>query len=124
MNSFVMTKPVEKSRYKEKGTESPFRYLAEEMLQKYDQRSVDENLWRKRYEEAAFQVYGTLPSGYCQTVVSTGANCKTIVIQDCQHGYITGQLKACRRHYEQATFIVYGTDTPHTCPANFLKDAK
>ena len=122
MSSFVMTKPVEKSRNKKKRTESQFRYLAEEMLQMNDQKSVDENLWRKRYEEAVFRVYGTLPSGYGQTVVSTGA--KKILIQDCQRGYITGQLKACRSHYEQAIFIVYGTDTPHTCPGNFLKGAK
>ena len=39
-----------------------FRYLTDEMLEKYRRMSEDSDLWQRQYEEAAFKVYGTLPT--------------------------------------------------------------
>lgn len=39
-----------------------FRYLTDEMLEKYHRISEESDLYRKQYEEAAFRVYGTLPA--------------------------------------------------------------
>lgn len=40
-----------------------FRYLSDEMLEKYRRMSEESDLYLKQYEEAAFRVYGTLPAG-------------------------------------------------------------
>ena len=37
-----------------------FRYLTDEMLEKYRQMSEDSDRWQRQYEEAVFKVYGTL----------------------------------------------------------------
>ena len=39
-----------------------FRYLTGEMLEKYRRMSEEADLWQRQYEEAAFKVYGTLPT--------------------------------------------------------------
>ena len=39
-----------------------FRYLTDEMLEKYRQMSEDSDRWQRQYEEAVFKVYGTLPT--------------------------------------------------------------
>ena len=40
-----------------------FRHLTDEMLEKYRRMSEESDLYKRQYEEAAFKVYGTLPSG-------------------------------------------------------------
>lgn len=117
MESSFTTEPVKDTVSVElKGKEKQwskgrFRCLTDEILDTYHQMSVDENLWRKQYEEAAFRVYGTLPSGHGQTQT------KKAVVQ-AERGYTTLQSEMCRRHYEEATFIVYGTQAPHNCWVN------
>ena len=39
-----------------------FRYVTDEMLEKYRRMSEDSDLWKRQYEEAAFKVHGTLPT--------------------------------------------------------------
>ena len=39
-----------------------FPYLTDEILEKYRRMSEDSGLWQRQYEEAAFKVYGTLPT--------------------------------------------------------------
>jgi len=39
-----------------------FRYLTDEMLEKYRRMSKDSDLWQRQYEEAALKVYGKLPT--------------------------------------------------------------
>ena len=39
-----------------------FRYLTDEILEKYRRMSEDSDLWQRQYEEAAFEVYRTLPT--------------------------------------------------------------
>jgi len=39
-----------------------FRYLTDKILEKYRRMSEDSDLWQRQYEEAAFKVYGTLPT--------------------------------------------------------------
>ena len=39
-----------------------FRYVTEEMLEKYRRISEEEKLYKRQYEEAVFKVYGTLPA--------------------------------------------------------------
>lgn len=39
-----------------------FRYVTEEMLEKYRKMSEEEKLYKRQYEEAVFKVYGTLPA--------------------------------------------------------------
>ena len=40
-----------------------FRHLTDEMLEKFRRLSEESDLYKRQYEEAAFKVYGTLPSG-------------------------------------------------------------
>ena len=40
-----------------------FRHLTDEMLEIYRRMSEESDLYKRQYEEAAFKVYGTLPSG-------------------------------------------------------------
>lgn len=44
-----------------------FRYVTAEMLEKYRKMSEEEEMYKRQYEEAAFKVYGTLPSGKMTT---------------------------------------------------------
>ena len=88
MESSFTTEPVkntvsvELKENKSERSKGRFRYLTEEILDAYHQLSVDENIWRKQYEEAAFRVYGTLPSGHGQTQT------KKAVVQ-AERGYTT-----------------------------------
>ena len=39
-----------------------FRYVTDEMLEKYRKLSEEEKMYKRQYEEAAFKVYGTPPA--------------------------------------------------------------
>ena len=39
-----------------------FRYLTDEMLEKYRRTSEGSDRWQRQYEEAVFKVYGALPT--------------------------------------------------------------
>ena len=116
MESSFTTEPVkntvsvELKENKSERSKGRFRYLTEEILDAYHQLSVDENIWRKQYEEAAFRVYGTLPSGHGQTQT------KKAVVQ-AERGYTTLQSA-------DMCSIVYGTQASHTCWVNVCKDGK
>ena len=46
-----------------KDTKPQYRYLTEEMLEKYWKMAVEEDMYQKQYELAAYMVYGTVPPG-------------------------------------------------------------
>lgn len=47
----------------EKRAKPQYRYLTEEMFEKYWKMRLEEDMFKKRYEMAAYIVYGTVPSG-------------------------------------------------------------
>ena len=52
------------SKQEKKAERKPrFRYLTEEMLEKYRRMSEASDLYQNLYEEAVYKVYGTLPAG-------------------------------------------------------------
>ena len=54
----------EKVNSQERSESTPrYRYVTEEMLEKYWKMSKEEVLFKKQYEEAAYMVYGTVPPG-------------------------------------------------------------
>ena len=54
----------EKVKSQEMSESTPrYRYVTEEMLEKCWKMSLEEGLFKKRYEEAAYMLYGTVPPG-------------------------------------------------------------
>lgn len=57
-------KKEEKSGSQEKKETKPqYRYLTEEMLEKYWKMAGEEDMYHRQYELAAYMVYGTVPPG-------------------------------------------------------------
>ena len=57
----VATEMVNNKKEK-KEIKSRFRHLTDEMLEEYHRMSIEAELFKRQYEEAAFKVYGTLPA--------------------------------------------------------------
>jgi len=70
--------------------------------------SEEENSWRMKYEEAAFWVYGTIPT---HPIRFTEKVHQTTVAQNVQQSHKNAKSVTSRRHYEQAMFHVYGSQT-------------
>ena len=59
----VNVKGDHKVNPEEKNCQGAGHRLTEEMLEYYYQQSKEEERWKRKYEEAAYRVYGTVPSG-------------------------------------------------------------
>ena len=48
---------------KKKSIKPQYRYVTDEMLEKYWKMCLEEDMFKRQYEMAAYIVYGTVPSG-------------------------------------------------------------
>ena len=100
------TLPSELKREEKTQKKGQFRYLTDEILEIYRQMSEEENSWRMKYEEAAFWVYGTIPS---HPIRFTEKGPKENVVQNVRQGHENTESDTCKRHYGEAMFHVFGT---------------